>query len=238
MNQALPQAASAAKFDTSRAAEYETQSRIALAGYDACHELAACLLAASLDAGPKSVLIGGAGGTGQEILATARLRPQWKFTAADPSAPMLDQTMDRIAAAGLSAQVQAAACAVQDLPAGTVFDAATLIGVLHHIPDDADKLQLLQALSARLAPGAPFILACNRYRYDSEPLFLEAWAMRWRMAGVDEAAVHAKLGKIRQGAVPPASEEAVEQMLAQAGFVQPKRFFSSLFWCAWIAFKA
>ena len=47
MNQALPQAASAAKFDTSRAAEYETQSRIALAGYDACHELAACLLAAS-----------------------------------------------------------------------------------------------------------------------------------------------------------------------------------------------
>src|SRR2546429_9464131 len=37
----------------------------------------------------------------------------------------------RIAAAGLSAQVQAAACAVQDLPAGTGFDAATLIGVLH-----------------------------------------------------------------------------------------------------------
>ena len=48
----------------------------------------------------------------------------------------------------------------------------------------------------------------------------------------------AKLGKIRQGAVPPASEEVVEQMLAQAGFVQPKRFFSSLFWCAWIAAKA
>lgn len=137
---------------------------------------------------------------------------------------MLDQTMDRIAAAGLSAQVRAAPCAVEDLPAGTVFDAATLIGVLHHIPDDADKLRLLQALSARLAPGAPFILACNRHRYDSEPLFLEAWAMRWRMAGADEAAVHAKLGKIRQGAVPPASEEAVEQMLAQAGFVQAKRF--------------
>jgi tRNA (cmo5U34)-methyltransferase len=145
--------------------------------------------------------------------------------------------MDRIAAAGLSARVQAAPLAVQDLPAGTVFDAATLIGVLHHIPDDADKLSLLQALSARLAPGAPLILACNRHRYDSEPLLLEAWAMRWRMAGADEATVHAKLGKIRQGAVPPASEEAVEQMLAQAGFTRSKRFFSSLFWCAWIAFK-
>ena len=224
MNQALLQAASAAKFDTSRAAEYETQSRIALAGYDACHELAACLLAASLDAGPKSVLIGGAGGTGQEILATARLRPQWTFTAADPSAPMLDQTMDRIAAAGLSAQVRAAPCAVEDLPAGTVFDAATLIGVLHHIPDDADKLRLLQALSARLAPGAPFILACNRHRYDSEPLFLEAWAMRWRMAGADEAAVHAKLGKIRQGAVPPARKRQWSRCWPRPASFRPSAF--------------
>lgn len=229
---------STTKFDGSRAAEYETQSRIALAGYDACHDLAACLLAASLDEAPKSVLVGGAGGTGQEILATARLRPQWHFTAADPSAPMLAQTMDRIAAAGLSDRVQAAPCAVEDLPPGTVFDAATLIGVLHHIPEDADKQRLLDALSARLAPGAPFILACNRHHYDSEPLFLDAWAMRWRMAGADEATVHAKLGKIRQGAVPPASEEAVERMLAQAGLRGPKRFFSSLFWCAWIAFKA
>jgi hypothetical protein len=38
-----------AKFDHSRAAEYETQSRIALAGYDACHELSSCLLSASLE---------------------------------------------------------------------------------------------------------------------------------------------------------------------------------------------
>lgn len=234
----MTQPDSTAKFDTSRAAEYETQSRIALAGYDACHDLAACLLAASLDDGPKSVLVGGAGGTGQEILATARLRPQWRFTAADPSAPMLEQALGRVAAAGLADRVQGMPCAVEELPSGTVFDAATLIGVLHHIPDDADKQRLLGALSARLAPGAPLILACNRHPYDSEPLFLEAWAMRWRMAGADEAAVHAKLGKIRQGAVPPASEEVVEQMLAHAGFAGPKRFFSSLFWCAWIAFKA
>ncbi len=234
----MNQPASAAKFDTARAAEYETQSRIALAGYDACHDLSACLLAASLDDTPKSVLVGGAGGTGQEILATARLRPQWRFTAVDPSEPMLGQTLDRIAAAGLSDRVQAAPCAVEDLAPGKVFDAATLIGVLHHIPDDADKQRLLQAVADRLAPGAPFILACNRYRYDSEPLFLDAWAMRWRMAGADEATVHAKLGKIRQGAVAPASEEEVEHMLAQAGFSGSKRFFSSLFWCAWIAFKA
>jgi tRNA (cmo5U34)-methyltransferase len=39
---------SAAKFDAARAAKCAEQSRIALAGYDACHELAACLLSAEL----------------------------------------------------------------------------------------------------------------------------------------------------------------------------------------------
>lgn len=59
------------KFDHSRAAEYETQSRIALAGYDACHELSACLLSAHLGSDPKVILVAGAGGTGQEILVSA-----------------------------------------------------------------------------------------------------------------------------------------------------------------------
>lgn len=38
----------ATKFDVARAAEYERQSRIGLAGYEACRELAACLLSAVL----------------------------------------------------------------------------------------------------------------------------------------------------------------------------------------------
>jgi hypothetical protein len=46
MSDSTPDAAQ--EFDVTRAAEYETQSRIALAGYDACHELAACMLAAVL----------------------------------------------------------------------------------------------------------------------------------------------------------------------------------------------
>lgn len=49
---------SAAKFDASRAGEYARQSRIALAGYDACHELSACMLSATLGAGkPARVLV-------------------------------------------------------------------------------------------------------------------------------------------------------------------------------------
>ena len=59
----------AKKFNSDRASEYEEQSRIALAGYDACHELSACMLAAALGAGKSaSILMGGAGGGAREII--------------------------------------------------------------------------------------------------------------------------------------------------------------------------
>jgi tRNA (cmo5U34)-methyltransferase len=55
------------------------------------------------------------------------------------------------------------------------------------------------------------------------------------MQGATPNEVQAKLGKILQGADPPHSEAAVAALLAEAGFGQPTRFFSSLFWGAWIA---
>ncbi|MES2188173.1 MAG: class I SAM-dependent methyltransferase [Pseudomonadota bacterium] len=229
----------AAKFDPARAAEYETQSRVALAGYDACHELAACVLAAALGRGRQArVLVAGAGGTASEILAGARLEPGWSFTAVDPSAPMLELALARIRAAGLEGRTHHLLGSVDDLPPEARFDAATLIGVLHHLPGDAAKLALLRAIAARLPAGAPFVLAGNHQPYASQPLLLAAWGERWRQQGASSDEVAAKLGKILQGADPPASEEAVADLLARAGFGRPLRFFSSLFWGAWIVHRS
>jgi tRNA (cmo5U34)-methyltransferase len=83
-------------------------------------------------------------------------------------------------------------------------------------------------------PGAPLILASNRYAYASQPL-LAAWGERWRMQGATPGEVKVKLGKILQGADPPHSEEAIAMLLAEGGFELPLRFFSNLFWGAWIA---
>ena len=232
----------AAKFDAERAAEYERQSRIALAGYEACHALAACLLAAALDAeqaqpAPCHVLVVGAGGTAQEVQSIAALQPGWRFTAVDPSPQMLDQAMARLRGLGLDAQTEAVLGTVQDLPAAQTFDAATLVGVLHHLPGDAAKRDILQAIAQRLPPGAPLILAGNTHRYASRPLLLKAWAQRWRMAGAGPDEVQAKLAKILQGADPPVDEQASLALLHAAGFGREERFFSSLFWTGWIAFR-
>lgn len=230
---------SAAKFDAARAGEYEQQSRIALAGYDACHELSACMLAASLGAGSSAdILVVGAGGTAQEILVAGALEPNWRFVAVDPSQSMLDLAVERVALRRFAHRVTPHLGYVDDLPRDARFDAATLIGVLHHLPGDEAKRAILASIAARLKPGAPFILAGNHYAYASEPLLLKAWGERWRMNGASADEVKAKLGRILQGADPPHGEEAVAALLRDAGFTAPKRFFSSLFWGAWLTQKA
>ncbi len=77
--------AAAAKFDGARAGEYEEQSRIALAGYEACHELTACMLAAALGSGrPAHILVAGAGRGAKEVVTAPRSS---RAGASPPSTP-------------------------------------------------------------------------------------------------------------------------------------------------------
>jgi len=57
------------------------------------------MLAASLEKYRlgKKILVVGAGGTAQEIIAMARLEPGWRFTAVDPSEPMLQTAKQQLA---------------------------------------------------------------------------------------------------------------------------------------------
>jgi tRNA (cmo5U34)-methyltransferase len=226
------------KFDTSRAAEYEQQSKIALAGYDACHELSACMLSASLDDQTSPhVLVVGAGGPAHEITKLGLFQPTWRFTALDPSQPMLSIARSNIEAARISDRVNMHLGLIEDLKRSPAYDAATLIGVLHHIPGYAEKERILSEIAARLVPGAPLILACNHHPYAENPLLLKAWSQRWAMQGLNPNEIKAKLNTILKGAVPPESEQAIFDLLHNAGFERPQRFFSSLFWGAWIAFR-
>lgn len=223
------------KFDDTRASEYACQSRIALAGYDACHELSACMLSAALGPmGAARILVVGAGGTAGEIVAAARLEVGWTFVGVDPSESMLTLARAAVAEASLSERVELRRGDLASVAPAAGFDAAVMIGVLHHLPGDAAKRHLLDNLAARLRDGAPLILAGNYGSYRDDPLFMAAWANRWRMHGASPADVRRKMDTILRGADPPASEEAVAKLLADAGFGRPQRFFTSLVWGAWL----
>jgi tRNA (cmo5U34)-methyltransferase len=110
-----------------------------------------------------------------------------------------------------------------------------MIGVLHHLPGDEAKQDILAQISKRLKPTAPLVIAGNYRAYASQPLLMAAWAKRWRMNGEEPEEVQSRMGKLLQGADPPESEEAVTSLLTDAGFEEPVRFFASLFWGALLA---
>jgi len=151
---------------------------------------------------------------------------------------MMDIAVAEVTRHGLADRTAFHLGTVDDLPADRRFGAATLIGVFHHQPGGEAKSRLLASIASRLVPGAPLIVAGNRYAYADQPLLLAAWGERWRMQGASDAEVKAKLGKILEGADPPASEEAVAALLAEAGFGAPTWFFSSLFWGACLVRRA
>ncbi|MFC3164894.1 SAM-dependent methyltransferase [Ciceribacter thiooxidans] len=224
------------KFDDVRASEYARQSRIALAGYEACHQLSACMLSAALGPiGTARILVVGAGGTAGEIVAAARLEAGWTFLGVDPSDSMLGFARAAIAENGLSERVELRHGDLTGVTPETGFDAAVMIGVLHHLPGDAAKRHLLDELAKRVREGAPLILAGNCGSYRDNPLFMEAWANRWRMHGAEPDDVRIKMNTILRGADPPPSEEAVARLLTDVGFEHPRRFFTSLFWSAWLS---
>lgn len=146
---------------------------------------------------------------------------------------MLALARSQVDEAGIGDRVTFVCEEVSAVPPEPTFDAALMIGVLHHIPERLDKARLLEDIACRLAPGGSFVFAGNYRAYDSEPLLQAAWANRWRLHGASEDEVRAKLARIKAGAVPPESEDAVAALLVETGFAAPERFFSSLFWGAW-----
>jgi tRNA (cmo5U34)-methyltransferase len=159
-------------------------------------------------------LVARAGGTAKRPSPSARCRVG-ASAGVDPSALMLEITTARVEERGLSEGVS--------LQLGYVpLERSTAMGILLHLP--GEKMCASSPHSCTLETRRVLDPAWNHYVYLSQPLLVAAWSSS------DE--IDTKLGKILQGADPPASQQAVMDLLNTAGFVHPQRFFCSLFWGA------
>jgi tRNA (cmo5U34)-methyltransferase len=220
-----------------KASDYERNSRIALAGYEAFHELTACVLSAALGRGENARILVVGAGTAKEIVMAAQVAPTWRFVGVDPSAAMLDVARENVASAGISDRVVLQLGTVDDVHADALFDAATLIGVLHHVAGDEAKVSTLRGIADWLKPDAPLVLAGHCGIYAEQPLLLAALAERWRVNGATPEQVAARREKLSEATDAPASEDALFDLLAATGFSSPVRYFTSLFWGAWVGRK-
>jgi tRNA (cmo5U34)-methyltransferase len=230
-----------ATFDAARAARYDVDIAHAIPGYGVLHTLTATVAATLLDgargagASPR-VLLAGAG-TGAELAALAAARPTWRFVAADPSAAMLAHLRRRAASLDVRERLTVHAGEVGSLPRAEPFDAATLLLVLHFLPDDGAKLALLRDVGARLRPGAPLLLADMAGERDSPEyaLLLGAWETHLRAAAGAPADAAARAVTAVRAGIHPVDERRLGALLADAGFGPPLRYWQGLTAGAWVA---
>jgi tRNA (cmo5U34)-methyltransferase len=212
-------------FGADRAALYDTQVSISLAGAHAAYELGVSALTARLDGQEAASLLFVGVGTGAELVPYTRFDvPGWRFTGVEPSDAMLAVARKRLEAEGLLSRTHLHVGELHTLPAGPPFDGAQLMGVLHHVEGEEARLSLLREVTRRLKPGAPLVLGC---RVGMDPELFNVELRRWRAYGIPpEALEHRRQAMATMR--PIESDAALFAMFAQVGLVAPRPLFVSL----------
>lgn len=178
-------------FDSQAAETYDGAIEDRVPGYRLMHELTAAVLLERLPDTARILVVGA--GTGEEIAMLGRWAPNWRFTALDPSAGMLDSARTKLDAAGMLDRVDFAQSDMETFIAGISHDAAISLLVTQFVAHDG-KAAFLSALAQALKPGAIYLSVDFH-----EPAAGE-WALnrRWkRLRGASPAEADAMIGRMQ-----------------------------------------
>ncbi|VVE61778.1 SAM-dependent methyltransferase [Pandoraea captiosa] len=182
-----------------------------------------------------NVLCVGAG-TGAEILSLAERHARWRFTAVEPSGPMLDVFREKAEAQGIASRCVFHRGFLDTLQADAPFDAATSILVSQFVTDPVERRAFFRGIADRLVPGGPLVsadLACDM-RSDAGKRLLDVW---FNMMSVSPQA-RERASAIYDSQVAVVPPEAMDDILRQGGFDQPVRCFQAGLIHAWFARQA
>ena len=223
------------KFDRERASNYDIDIRKAIPGYEALHEMAYTLL--EINANQQSQVLVVGSGTGMEIINLCQRNPQWRFTGVEPSADMMTIAKSRLKTRGFQEKVNLHQGYVDSLPATKVMDAATLILVMHFIPDDGSKLLLLQNIAKRLQPGATLVLADLHGDRESASFqdLLSAWKSFY-FNRLENVSIEVKTNFQKAiNSIYFIPETKILSLLQTAGFTDINRFYNAFLFGGWSA---
>lgn len=217
-----------------RAAVYDADILNIIPGYEALHANALHLLETSL---PEDAFLLVAGvGTGNETAAAALRNPQWRITGFDVAENMIKTASEKIKRHGLGDRVELIHGTIDDVLQDP-FDAATALLIMHFIPY-GEKLDFLRGINSRLRPGGALVTAdftCDRESYEFET-FAAAWEASM-LATTEKKEVDERLWHTRHG-LDILSHEETQDLLAKAEFTNPRLFWKSLLFSAYISEKA
>ncbi|MDE2793287.1 MAG: class I SAM-dependent methyltransferase [Gemmatimonadota bacterium] len=219
-------------FDGNYGERYEVLARRVIPGYPTLFPMFTALIEPELPRRGRVLVVGA--GTGIEIVHLKRARPDLRVYGVDPSEHMLELAERRVAEAGLSEGVTLQLGYAGDVPTTPRFHAATLINVLHFVPDDGGKAELLADIARRLRPGGVFVFfdLHGGDTPEEHDRYLSAWRRYWKIRDMSPAEMRDFNDRIREGIHFTPAARSIELARA-AGFVEPERFYRSLLYGGW-----
>lgn len=216
-----------ATFEGDRAQLYDQSIPVWMPNYTFLQDLIARLLVRETQDPSARVLVAGCG-TGNDVLALHHRSPTLNLVGVDHSPEMIDIARQKTTG---NAQIELVEGELKNLPLEPPFAAATLVLVLHFLPDDGAKLQLLQEIASRLQPGAPFYMADVFGTPDEMKAnlkVLQALLATEVPLEVQESRLKRIYEMIRW--IP---ENRLIELLEEAGFETPLRFYQGAIYGAW-----
>ncbi len=213
-------------FENERASNYENFVKIWIPNY---HYFLDCLPKLLKEIGDKKLLVVGCG-TGNEIERFIKAPESWKITGVDPSPEMICQATDRFKG-----------CENVDLIEGTLsnvsskYSAATLILVLHFFQDNGEKLDLLREIASKLKKDAKLIMLDITGNKKQLSENLEEFRLMLPDK-LDKTEINRRINRIKNE-LCTVSEERLSELLQEAGFEIPLRFYQSSIYMGWITRK-
>jgi len=219
-------------FENERAVAYDSFIETWVPNYNIVLETSYQLLKNKIGLEGEILVVGS--GTGNEIRIFKAHENNWHITGVDPSADMVEIALDKLQTYRNITIIEGE---VSQLISSTDFDAATLILVLHFIPDNGEKLRLLKDIAEKLKPGSPLLLVDIfgtkeemavklRYLRESLPLIV--------LEDIEE--IEARFERIYED-IQYIPEARLFELLDEAGFENPIRFHQSTLYGGWICTK-
>jgi tRNA (cmo5U34)-methyltransferase len=223
-------------FDAKKAGAYDEYIPRVIPGYETLHQLTSNIIGVETGGHGRLLVIGA--GTGTDAINICRSHPGLSATGCDPSADMLAVAYRKIAKEGLKDRIELKQGDVGNLPDGPLFDAATMILVMHFIADGGGKKKLLNGVATRLKPGAPLILA-DMFGDRDSPEYKDqetVWRNLQITAGIDTQDVDKSIRHAAKDTYP-ITEHRLSELLDESGFEAITPFFRSLMFGGWLARK-
>lgn len=215
-------------FENERATGYNQFVETWIPNY---HYFLDCLPKLLNDTNRKDLLVVGCG-TGNEIERFVKTLEHWTITGIDPSPEMIEQANDKL---HNHDNVKLITGLVSDLEIEKKYNVATLLLVLHFLDDNGNKLNLLKDIADRLVSGATFVML--DITGDKNQIQQNLKVLRQLLPdGLEEEQINNRLNRIANELFA-VSEERLAELLQEAGFEKPLRFFQSSIYMGWLTKK-